>query len=66
METPSLEERIFQRKGLATALLGNMAHAFAIGVSVPQLSLALEALYADIKVLQKRKAEAEQQEKKAA
>ena len=51
-----IEIRLQARKGLATAILGVIAHAFAIGLSFKQLSKALDEVYADIEMLQKQKA----------
>lgn len=50
------QDQIQAHKGLATAILAAIAHAFAIGKSYKHLSKALDEVYADIDLLQKQDA----------
>jgi hypothetical protein len=48
------QDQLQAHKGLATAILAAIAHAYAIGKSYKDLSKALDAVYADIDLLQKQ------------
>lgn len=50
-----IEDKLLAHKGLATAILAAIAHAFAIGKSYKNLSKALDDVYADIELLQMQK-----------